>query len=193
MNIEGVVLAGGFSSRAGAFKMAWDIGGKSVIERCIEGMIDYCSRIIVVGGYRNEKIEELLSAYPKIETIFNQRYAEGMFTSVKAGVGHIRGERFFLTPGDYPLINPAVCQRLLDVDDQIVIPTFGGRKGHPILMTAHLAQELNQADDRSNLRSFINHHGYRTVEVDNEGILFDIDTPEDYRQVIGRLQGGRSR
>lgn len=188
MNIEGVVLAAGYSSRADAFKMTLDIGGKCVIERCIEGMLELCSRIVVVGGYGIERIEDALKNYSNVEVILNPHYAEGMFTSVKAGVRQIRGDRFFLTPGDYPLVNPATCRSLLSATGDMIIPTFGGRKGHPLLMAGDLAQELLKEPDSSSLRAFIQRKGYSPVEVADEGILWDIDTPEDYREVLKRFQ-----
>ena len=116
MNIEAVVLAAGYSSRAGTFKLNLDIAGKTVIERCVEGMVDICSRIVVVGGYQIDMIVEVLQKYPKLEVVLNSRYAEGMFTSVKEGMRHVQGDRFFFTgrssldqPGGLP--ETADCRR----------------------------------------------------------------------------------
>lgn len=186
MNIEGVVLAAGYSSRAGTFKLELDIGGKTVIEHCIEGMYDICSRIIVVGGYQIHRIIEILKEYPKAEVVLNSRYAEGMFTSVKEGMRHVRGDRFFFTPGDYPMISRMVCQRLLTVEGDIILPAYGGRKGHPVLMMGRLAKELLMEPDSLSLRDFIHRKGYRVLEVEEEGILTDIDTQEDYKRMMER-------
>lgn len=190
MNVEAVVLAAGYSSRAEAFKLELEIGGKTVLERCIGGMLDLCSRIIVVSGYRIERVETLMKPYPKVAVVYNSRFDQGMFTSVKEGMRHVRGDRFFLTPGDYPLIGIEVCRSLLKIQGDIIIPTFSGRKGHPVLLAGSLAQALLEEDDTSNLRNFIRRQGYQTLEVDDEGILTDIDTPEDYRRVVARQQGG---
>jgi molybdenum cofactor cytidylyltransferase len=190
MNIEAVVLAAGYSSRAGTFKLNLDISGKTVIERCVEGMVDICSRIVVVGGYQIDQIIAVLKKYPKIEVVLNSRYAEGMFTSVKEGMRHVGGERFFFTPGDHPLINQEVCRRLLTVDGEIIVPVCGGRKGHPVLMAGHIAKELLLAEDTFNLRDFIQQKGYQALEVEDEGILMDIDTPDDYRRILERIHKG---
>ena len=195
MNIEAVVLAAGYSSRAESFKMELDLHGKTVIERCIEGMNDLCSRIIVVGGYKIEKIQEVLGRYAKVEVVLNRRYPEGMFTSVKEGARHVRGDRFFFTPGDYPLISGEVCRRLLAMDGEIVIPVYGGKKGHPVLLSGAIAAELLREDDSYNLRDFIIRKGYQTLAVEDEGILLDLDTPQDYQRILERsrprMQGGR--
>ncbi len=193
MAIEAVVLAAGYSSRAEAFKMELTVGGRTVIQRCIAGMYDLCARIIVVGGYRIERLEAVLQDYAKVELVCNPRYAEGMFTSVKEGARHVRGERFFFTPGDYPLISPAVCRSLLAAEGEIVIPVHGGRKGHPVLLAGELAAELVREDDSSNLRDFIQRKGYQTLEVAEPGILLDLDTQADYRRILERFgEGGEA-
>ena len=193
MNIEGVVLAAGYSSRAGAFKMGLDVGGRSVIQRCVDGLVPLCSRIIVVGGYRIEEIQTLLRNYSKVEVVLNTRYAQGMFTSVKEGVARVAADRFFLTPGDYPFVTPEICRSLLGVEGEIIIPTYRGRKGHPILISGSIAQELLGEDDESNLRAFIQRKGFHTLEVNEEGILLDIDTPDDYHRILElAAKGGQS-
>jgi molybdenum cofactor cytidylyltransferase len=170
--------------------MGLEIDGKSLIERSVGSMYDLCSRIVVVGGYRIERVRELLKPYQKVEVIFNRQYAQGMFRSVRVGAAQVRGDRFFLTPGDYPLITPEICQRLLKVEGEIVIPTFRGRKGHPILMAGHIAQDLLQESATSNLRNFIEQCGCQTIELDDEGVLLDLDTPEDYQAILERVQRG---
>ncbi|MGE5581812.1 MAG: nucleotidyltransferase family protein [Bacillota bacterium] len=190
MKIEAVVLAAGYSSRAGTFKLELDINGKTVIERCLEGLNDFCSRIIVVGGYRIDKIRAILKNYPKVEVVLNNSFNLGMFSSVKTGLRHLQGERFFFTPGDYPLISRNVCQKLLQADGDIVIPVFNGRKGHPLLLKTKITAELLKEDDGYNLRDFIRRQGFVPVTVEDEGILWDLDTREDYQKILARLQGG---
>ena len=190
MNIEAVILAAGYSSRAGAFKMELDVHGKTVIERCIDGMIDICSRIIVVGGYRIERVQEILKDYTKVEVYYNSQYDKGMFTSVKEGMKHVRGDRFFFTPGDYPLISPEVCRQLIATPGKIVIPVFNGRKGHPVLFSREVTAEILGEDDDYNLRDYIHSQGFQGLDVDDEGILMDVDTPEDYQKVLENAAKG---
>lgn len=184
MDIEAVVLAAGYSSRAGAFKMGLDVAGTTVIERCVAGLSEWCSRIIVVSGYRREKIDDLLRCAPKVEIVFNPHFAQGMFTSVKAGVAQVRAARFFLTPGDYPFIRPEVCRQLLQGTGEIVIPVYQGRRGHPVLMQREIVPALLVEDEGSNLRQFIHKRGFQTAAVADEGILLDIDTPQDYQRIL---------
>ncbi len=188
MNLEGIILAAGYSSRAGKFKMGLDIFGKSVIERCMEGMYDFCSKIYVVGGFEINKIISILHKYQKVEVILNKRFDDGMFTSVKEGMKQISGDRFFLTPGDYPLISRDICRSLLKAEGEIVIPAFNGRKGHPVLMNGAIAKEILLEPDSSSLRQFIQRRGYTLQETNDEGVLLDLDTEADYKRILSEFK-----
>lgn len=179
-------MAAGYSSRAGEFKLAWSLAGKSLIERTIESMSPFCARIIVVGGHRVEEITALTRDYAQVEVVFNKDYRSGMFSSVKTGVAHLQGKRFFLLPGDHPLVAGEVYRKLLQVEADIVIPTFKGRKGHPVLIKSALADEILQEPADSNLRAFIRRRGFELVEVEDSGILVDIDTREEYERIKQR-------
>ncbi|WP_291582265.1 nucleotidyltransferase family protein [Clostridium sp. UBA6640] len=184
MKIEGIVLAAGLSTRVGTNKLILDIGGKTVIERCIYGMYDICSKITVVGGNRIEEIEAILNKYPKVELIYNSDYLDGMFSSVKKGLMNIKEEKFFLIPGDYPVINKEIYKHMVKLDEDIVIPMHKGRKGHPLLMKSYLIEELIKSKHYNTLRDFVNIKGFKYINVEDPGILMDIDTMEDYQKIL---------
>ena len=192
--VNGLILTAGFSSRAGTFKPALQLGEKRLIQRTIDTMTDFCSRVVVVAGYKIRRIIELTKDYPNVEVVFNPRYPEGMFTSVKEGVKHVKSPWFFLTPGDYPLLTKTVYQKLLDArsgsSQCVFIPVFKGRKGHPILVKSDLVKDLLKEPDDSNLRKFIDRKGFEPVEVDDDSILVDIDTMEDYLRIKTKLEKG---
>jgi molybdenum cofactor cytidylyltransferase len=75
-------------------------------------------------------------------------------------------------------------REMLRVEGDIVIPLFNGKKGHPILIRTHLAEELLAEGRYSTLREFIKDKGYTPIEVEDSGILVDIDTMEDYNRVM---------
>lgn len=185
MSIEGIVLAAGLSSRAGAFKMELVFDGKTMIEKAVEGMSECCSKIFVIGGYRIERLQEIFRNDDRVEVIYNPNYLSGMFSSVQAGVKEIKADRFFITPGDCPLIGKEVYSYLLKNSAEVVIPAFQGRKGHPVLLEKSLIGELLREPVDSNLKKFIERHNTKLVPVDEKGILLDVDTMEDYRKAIG--------
>ena len=180
MDIEGIVLAAGFSSRMKKFKMEMLLDGKTLIERSVESLDKVCSRIIVVAGYKIERINEILKSYEKVELVFNKEFEKGMFSSVKIGISQIKAEKFFLLPGDIPFVNEDVFKKLLSKKGDIIIPVFQSRKGHPVLIDSSLINEILNEPEDSNLKLFIDKKGFTTVEVQDEAILFDIDTEEDY-------------
>ena len=184
MNVEGIILAAGLSNRAGAFKMEWLLAGRPLIHHTIDSMADFCSRIIVVGGHKIERLMELTRDYANLRVVLNEHYIRGMFGSVKEGIKYLQGEKFFLIPGDCPLVTKEVYRKLLHTQGDIVIPTFQGRKGHPVLIKTFLAEEILREADDSNLGNFIRRKGFETAAVDDRGILLDIDTRQDYERAV---------
>ena len=188
MKVEGIVLAAGLSSRAGRNKLVLDINGKTVIERCILGMYDLCSRIIVVGGNKVEDIEDILDKYPKVELVYNPNHLDGMFSSIKIGLTNIQGERFFLIPGDYPNVSKETYENMLNIDEDIVIPVYNKKRGHPLLMKSYLIKDIVKNGSYKTLREFIAEKDISFVDIDDFGILTDIDTMEDYKEILKLLE-----
>ena len=183
MEVEAVILAGGYSSRAGAFKMELPLEGKAILKHVIEVFLPVCSRIIVVCGYQQERVEALTKEYGgKVELVYNKDYDKGMFSSVKAGIRQVRSARFFLTPGDYPLITSHICQRLLEHGEDFVKPSYQKKGGHPILLPFSCIDEILREDDASSLKNYLQQKRMHYIEVEEEGILMDVDTREDLRK-----------
>jgi molybdenum cofactor cytidylyltransferase len=187
-DVEGVVLAAGLSSRSGRYKMTLPLGDRTVIEHCIAGMRGVVSRIVVVVGWQAARLQELLAGDEEVTCVLNERFREGMFSSVRSGIAQVQAPRFFLTPGDYPLVGPVVYERMLGVRGDIVIPTFDGERGHPVLIRSQLVPEILARPADSSLRDYIEARGYTIVEVEDEAILWDLDTPEDYKRLLARYR-----
>jgi molybdenum cofactor cytidylyltransferase len=185
--IEGVILAAGSSFRAGAFKPGLLIGGAPMIVRCVEGMYDTCRRIIVVGGHEYERLRGLVNGMERVECVENISYRKGMFTSVKAGISRVRGERCFLIPVDIPLVSPQVYRQLLACNADVVVPSFQGRNGHPVCLSRAVIPRILREPDESSLRDVLKRVGIRAVAVDAEEVLIDIDTPEEYARACQRV------
>ena len=192
-SVEGVILAAGFSTRMGRFKMDLPFGGKAMIVRCVEGMYSVVQRVLVVVGWQGDRIRELLAGYAQVEIVPNPDYALGMFSSVKAGIARVRAERFFLLPGDHALVGPEVYLRMLAAAGDIIIPTFQGRKGHPVLIARTLIPEILAQPPDHTLRETIRNRGFVTVEVPDAGILVDVDTPAEYDAAVGFQACGPER
>jgi molybdenum cofactor cytidylyltransferase len=174
---DGIVLAGGYSSRFKQNKMCVKYHGKALILYAIEGMHKFCKNVIVVTGYYHQEICECLKGIDYVKIILNKDFSEGMFSSVKAGVNHVEHD-FFIIPGDYPFISDDVYKKLIDSDGLIRVPSYNKRLGHPIFMSKQLKDDLIMTEV-DNLKDFRNLNEYKIVEVDSDSILKDIDTVED--------------
>lgn len=188
MGVDGVVLAAGLSSRAGTNKLLLELDGKSIINRCLETISQVCQWVIVVGGHRFGELEAAVGSYPYVELVYNKHYSDGMFSSVLKGIQQVTAERFFLCPGDYPLIDIQTYFDLLSQEFGIIIPSFQGRSGHPVLIDSCYIPAIGNGD-YSSLRCFIRANHYRQIEVSDPGIHLDVDTIADYENAGLYLSG----
>ena len=187
------MLAAGASSRMERWKMTLPFGTRTVIEASVGAALEVCARVILVAGYRAGELIELFRGRQRVLPVVNERWAEGMFCSLRCGVQQVRTERFFLSLGDMPRVGGAVY-RVLAAQPAIdaVIPKYRGKKGHPLLLSAAVARAVlaRQASDgqpEPTLRDVLAELPALTVPVDDPYILKDIDTAEDYRALAGGL------
>jgi molybdenum cofactor cytidylyltransferase len=188
MRVEGLILAAGLSSRAPGFKMTLPLNEHTILDNAIRGMLPFCERIVVVGGHRHDELKPICNKYTKVELVLNAKYKEGMFSSVKCGMAALTCERFFMMPGDYPLIRPETYALLLEQKGDVVIPSFNGRAGHPILIDGKCIDLCAGSSEFSDMRGFIKTREVTYVDVDDQGVLLDIDTPEDYEMIKRRVR-----
>jgi CTP:molybdopterin cytidylyltransferase MocA len=195
-NVAAIVLAAGFSSRMGEFKPLLDLAGMTALERTVTlfrtaGVRD----VRVVTGHRAEELAPLLERLD-VRIVPNPNYREGMFASVAAGAETIGEEikAFFVLPVDLPLVRPATVRKLIEAYDLersgIVYPAFMGERGHPPLITGWLAPEIVRWNGAGGLQGILlQWEGVaQEVEVADEQILRDMDTPGDYRRLRERAE-----
>jgi molybdenum cofactor cytidylyltransferase len=166
--------------------MALPLGDRAVIQRSVESMYDVVDRIWVVVGWQAEQVRALLAPYSKVECVFNAAFRQGMFSSIRAGLARVSAPRAFLLPGDCALVHPDTYTYLLSVQADIVIPTHGGRKGHPVLLGRRVIPEILALPEDAILRDYIQAKGFATLEVEDNGVVLDLDTPEDYETLHAR-------
>jgi len=197
-NVAAILLSAGYSSRMGDFKPLLPLGAgaerTSVLERNVTLFRDAgLDDIRVVIGHRAEDLMPLLDRL-RIQPVFNPGYRTGMFSSVVAGVASLDGTRdgFFLLPVDIPLVR---CRTLADILSvgvtprrRIVYPTFWSRRGHPPLISSDLREEIVSWCGEGGLKGLLDRHDDAAfdIEVADEGILLDMDTPSDYRRLLER-------
>lgn len=180
--IDTIILAGGMSRRFKKNKLSTMYKGKPLIYHTILTFLKFSENVTLVTGHYNlDYLKEYIDD-PKIRIVHNKDYELGMFSSVKTGV-KITENDFFLIPGDYPLVKPETIEQLLANKGVIKVPIYKGRKGHPIFISKSLIRTLNEEPITSNLKVFRDRHNVSYIEVDDEGVLLDVDYFEDLKQL----------
>ncbi len=188
--IYAVILAAGTSSRLGFNKLTVRIGGKSVIVRAVE---PFCSagieKILVVTNPDLTEVQKELEMAPcssQVSFVCNENYRQGMSSSVKAALPFIEDcDAVFLHLGDKPFVKRELVSRMLDVyreqQGSIIIPEYGGKKGHPVLMQSRpgIIEEMRLLEGDRGLREIVDKHKENVVFIEgDEGCVLDIDTVE---------------
>jgi molybdenum cofactor cytidylyltransferase len=183
-----LILAAGQSKRMGRPKMLLPWGETTVLEHVIAtfkaaGVDD----VLVVTGGAREQVEALVR--DSARRIFNPNYAEGeMLSSVQAGLAGLKPgtEAMLIGLGDQPQVQERSVRLVLDEYHRsgasVVVPSYQMRRGHPWLVARSHFEEILGMQSPASLREFLNSHQdeIRYVEFDNNSILQDMDTPEDY-------------
>jgi len=205
-DIAGLIIAGGYSSRMGEFKPLLPLKGKSLIEDRILSMAKAgISPIFVVTGYKKDELEVIIrgiktriSPETQVITIHNPDYNQGMFTSIKTGIekaSTYRGSPIkgvILLPVDYPLINEIhyanLYQAWVGNPEQFAVPCYYGKKGHPLLIPKKAWNDILSYKGNNGLKGITNNYEDRNeilrVEMNDERVLMDMDTPTDYNTVL---------
>lgn len=189
--MEAIILAAGFSSRANAFKMTLPLGEKTVLEHTLSKFEGICRRIIVVVGFEAKKIEAQLAdifatnTYSfEVKIVYNEHFELGMFSSIQVGCKELTVQAFFMTPGDCPLVKKETVELLAKQQGDIVIPSFNYKGGHPIKLSRTLMQQILKTHPESNLREILHQYEKTYINVEDPGVIMDVDTPDDYHRAL---------
>jgi len=191
--VGAIVLAAGMSSRmasAGQHKvlLPWT-NGKTILEHIIDQLtLARIDHITVVTGNRADEIGALAEKRGA-NVVFNSHYQTGeMLSSVKAGLkaqpANIAAALLVL--GDQPRIQPKIVGQVTmayaEGKGDLIIPSYQMRRGHPILIDRRYWGEMLALPEDGAARDVINAHPVTYVNVDNDSVLHDVDTPDDYKQ-----------
>jgi molybdenum cofactor cytidylyltransferase len=190
-----VILAGGLSTRMKQLKPLLPLGKTSVLNHVIGNFVQANVDVILVTGFHRQEIEAGVENR-SITIIYNPEYVKGMFTSVQAGINVLKPEyrAFFVLPVDIPLVSPETIKELTVVGqlhpNKIIYPVFNGQRGHPPLIPSLLIPDILGWQKGGGLKTVLEKYKQRELEVpvNDKYILFDIDTPEDYLELLDNYQ-----
>ncbi len=197
MGVVGVVLAAGESRRMGRLKALLPFGECTVIEQVIHNLLQtHLDGVAVVLGHRASEIAAVVESLP-VQLLYNVRYREGMTSSVQVALRHIVPvpQAYMLALVDQPHLGPEPAQRVFNAYVQapgtgMVIPTYQGKRGHPIILSRKYRQEVLALGREQGLNRVTRGHSEETLEIPlaDDVILQDMDYPEDYEVVLERWQ-----
>jgi molybdenum cofactor cytidylyltransferase len=193
--LAAVILSGGESRRMGAPKALIPYRRKTFVEHLIE--VTRHARVgvtrIVVGAHADEIREHLGPHAPEI--VVNANWENGQLSSIQAGVCSLpegATDGMILCPVDHPIVSARLVARLIEEFDAsaqaIVLPTYHGRRGHPVIFRERLYPELLAASADIGAREVVWAHAdeLREVATDEEGVVLNINDPATLERALGR-------
>jgi molybdenum cofactor cytidylyltransferase len=193
--ISAIILAAGTSSRMGFLKQTANIKGKSLLELVLDKVRKFpFHEIIIVLGYKHEEVMKTLKLeYEKV--VINEEYEKGMSSSLKKGVLNISkdSEAFAIFLADMPLIKEESIEKVINEFNErsclIVAPIFNKVIGHPVIFHRNLIPEIINLEGDIGAKKVIEKYKDEAcfIEIDDEGVLIDIDAPKDLEEVLKKL------
>ena len=194
--ISAVILAAGESRRMGKQnKLLLPVGGEAVLVKLVKSVCaSDVGQVLVVIGHEAEKIRWELNNFP-LSFVYNPNFSEGVTTSIKFGVKEVSpvSDGFLICLADMPLINTSEINKLIHAYVQnrikekrlIAIPVFQGQRGNPVLFSSEFRNDILKYKKKSGCKEvIINNSEYvKEIEMDDNNMLLDIDTLEDYQRL----------
>jgi CTP:molybdopterin cytidylyltransferase MocA len=191
-SLGAVILAAGASSRMGSPKALLEWEGETFAGRLIARFTPHCSQVVVVLGHGAEAVAPRIGRAGECVLVLNPAPERGQLSSLQFGLRalcpHLGG--VFFTPVDLPAVTPDTIARMVAAFEErggLVIPRFGGRNGHPVLVPARLIPELLAQGPEGRASGVIHAHRAEAYYMDTNdaGVTRDIDTPGDYQRLAG--------
>ncbi|HSZ94520.1 MAG TPA: molybdopterin-binding/glycosyltransferase family 2 protein [Acetobacteraceae bacterium] len=197
--IAAIVLAAGRSRRMAPHNklLVADRTGKPMIARVVDNVLSSKTRpILVVTGHQSEQVQHALGGRP-VRYVHADDYAEGLSASLKSGIAAVPEEcsAALVCLGDMPLVTGRMIDRLLGTYDPdegrlIVLPTFRGKQGNPMLWDRRFFSEILQISGDSGARFLLGKHLEVVTEVEmaDDAVLRDFDTTDSLNSLPQRLR-----
>ena len=195
--VAAIILAAGKSTRMGEAKQLLRLGDSTVLGQTIENVRrSRVDEIVLVLGSSAEAIRRQLpiSLLQGLKVVINPAYAQGMATSLRAGLSALDAQvdAALIVLADQPFVRPQTLSQIAQLAHQhpssraqIVIPSYQGVRGNPVLLDRSVFAEVMALQGDVGCRAIFSSHTERTLmfEVEDEGILLDIDSHEDYERL----------
>jgi xanthine dehydrogenase accessory factor len=196
--VSAVVLAAGESTRMGRPKPFLPLGGRSILARVLDAARGaHFDEIVVVLGHEADRVRREVPL-DGTSVVLNPAYASGMSGSIRAGIqaSNPSSRAYMIILGDQPFVSARTFDALIEAarasGAKIVVPSYRGERGNPVLLDASLAPEVETIAGDIGCRAIFGHHGGEILEVpvDDPGVLVDLDTPGQVAKAQEALERG---
>ena len=196
--IAAVVLAAGRSTRMGGpNKLLAEIARRPLVRIVAEeALASRADPVIIVAGHQRAEVEKALAGL-RVRIVHNPDFAEGLGTSLRAGIAAVPADSdaAIVCLGDMPRVDAALLNRLIAAFDPdrgalVVVPTFEGKRGNPVLWSRRFFPDLMAIEGDVGARRLIGRYSEAVAEVTVEGkaALIDVDTPEALSGVKAEME-----
>ena len=192
LRVAALLLAAGSSNRMGTSKQLLCLGDRPVIRHCFDTIITAgIQTVVVVINDRSDGIAEALAG-TSATIVRNTIPGSQMADSVRRGLNTLCDDYsgFIVCLSDHPLISTATYKAIISahqaMPDKIIIPVYGGRRGHPSLFPPGAIKEI---ESEATLRDIIRKEEGRValLDVPDEGTILDMDTADDYKMILKKF------
>jgi molybdenum cofactor cytidylyltransferase len=193
--IAAVVLAAGRSTRMGRPKLTLEIAGRTMLHHVVDHVRQSrCDGIVLVVGEAADRVARDVRG-PGVQIVINERYGEGMGTSIAAGISALppECEAAIIVLGDQPRVTAAAIDALIDAyrttGKPLVASRYGGGPGAPTLIGRALFDEARRLGGDTGGRRLIERHPDLVHEVPlSPDLAADLDTPEEFARVRALIE-----
>lgn len=194
-NITGLILAAGESRRMGSPKALLDYRGATFIETIADLFASRCASVIaVLGAHADQILAHHWGRPASLRIVHNPDYLAGQTSSLQAGLRALPADSdgVLFTLVDHPAVAPESLDALLAPPLPLIrIPRYRDERGHPIFLRRDLIPEFLALpiDSAANLVTRAHRAQTEFLDVDDPGIIADIDDPSAYQQLIASHTG----
>ena len=192
--LAAVILAAGESSRMGSPKALLASHGRPFLEHLVEvTRHPKVGLLRIVLGAHAEEVRGKLKLDP-VTVVINPDWSRGQLSSIHAALRSLPTgitDGMLLCLVDHPLISAALVSELIEkfyaTGKPIVVPTYGGKRGHPVIFSGQLFPELLAAPLETGARAVVWAHAEEVLEVPTieEGVVLNLNDPETLRRALG--------
>jgi CTP:molybdopterin cytidylyltransferase MocA len=191
--LAAVILSGGASRRMGSPKALLAYQGRPFLEHLLDvtALPEIGVRRVVLGA-EAEPIAKAVHLKPD-EIVINEDWEKGQLSSIQAGLRCLPAgtDGMLLCLIDHPLISKELVQELIEqfykTKKLVVLPVYEGRRGHPVIFSAALYDELLHAPLETGARAVVWAHAsdVESVRTNEEGCVLNLNDPETLQKGIG--------